>query len=69
MKNYGTLYENNARLTIASGVLQAFGMWFFVLAIGVFVVVNPNDFTFGLLSSFGLCAVAAICFRLSDKWR
>jgi hypothetical protein len=69
MKNYGTLYETDVLLSAASYLLQAAGMWLFALAVGVIVVVNSNDFTFGLLSSFGLCVVAAGCFRVAERWR
>jgi hypothetical protein len=69
MKNYGTLYETDVLLSAASYLLQAAGMWLFALAVGVIVVVNSNDFTFGLLSSFALCVVAAGCFRVAERWR
>ena len=61
--------DNGVVRTFASYLAQAAGMWLFVLAIGVIVVVNSNDFTFGLLSSFGLCVVAAGCFRVAERWR
>ena len=69
MKNYGTLYETNVLLSVASYLLQAAGMWLFALAVGVFVTVRPSDWTFGLIASFGLCVVAAGCFRVAERWR
>ena len=59
--------NNNTLLTIASGALQAFGMWFFVLAVAVVAV--GSGWAFSLSGALGLCAVAAICFRLADRWR
>ena len=61
--------NNDTLLNLTTGVFHTLGMWFFVVAVSVMVVVSPSDFTFGLVSSFGLCAVATLCFHLADRWR